>query len=615
VGTVSRSGWCPIRPARAPIARTSRGPARRLLTAAALAAGTILGLSLAGAAPAFADSPTPPPLQNGRHVYDFGDVFSSRTTATAEALAAHIESLGAGRVAIYTAGRNDSMPDRTRLAADWQTDGMLITGSGVFGTITYGSTLGSRLTPDEKDAVDSSPGMSTLESWILSSLARIDGLLSGSHVFDGAGILDAAARQKAEAAAQSLGDKLGAEVYVDIALGHDDPSSVAFFNGAGLSRNLGTKALVIALGVSDSQVGGYIDTTGDLFSAYHTTAPWTSSTLENQATSDVPGTVLELIDDVQGGSGYDIGGDMLPVIVFVVVIVLFSITAPFLWGPWLIRKMTGVSGPIKGGVPSDAIIQSITDTGVTVSMASVGPDAPEYKLGLAVTPIGGGATYMVEAKALVPRIYLPMVVPGAHVGVLIDPTNPQHVSVDFSRMSQPGYGMAGAGAAAGFAGAAGFGGSPSPYGQFGPAGAAAAGSAPNMDLSFDAAGNPNMAQLGAFASAVSQGQMPTHTGSAAQLLATGTHGTAVITTAMPLGKTVRQINPSADPSTLDDPLWMFTVEVSLAGQTPFPAVFGHRVPKDKTASIGPGTKLAVAVNPANKNQEVAIDWNQSPLAS
>jgi hypothetical protein len=166
---------------------------------------------------------------------------------------------------------------------------------------------------------------------------------------------------------------------------------------------------------------------------------------------------------------------------------------------------------------------------------------------------------------------------------------------------------------------AGYGGSPAPYGQFGPDGTLSAGSPAGspggMDLSFDPAGNPNMAQLGAFATAVSAGQLPTHTGSAAQLLATGTHGTAVITTAMPMGRTVRQINPSADPSTLDDPLWMFTVEVSLAGQTPFPAVFGHRVPKDKAGSIGPGTKLAVAVNPVNKNQEVAIDWNQSPMPS
>jgi hypothetical protein len=136
-----------------------------------------------------------------------------------------------------------------------------------------------------------------------------------------------------------------------------------------------------------------------------------------------------------------------------------------------------------------------------------------------------------------------------------------------------------------------------------------------MDLTFDAAGNPNISQLSAFAGAVSAGQLPTHSGSAAQLLATGTHGTAIVTTAMPLGKTVRQVNPSADLSTLDDPIWMFTVEVSLAGQAPFPAVFGHRVPRDKAASIGPGTKLAVAVNPANRNQEVAIDWNQSPMIS
>jgi hypothetical protein len=29
--------------------------------------------------------------------------------------------------------------------------------------------------------------------------------------------------------------------------------------------------------------------------------------------------------------------------------------------------------------------------------------------------------------------------------------------------------------------------------------------------------------------------------------------------------------------------------------------------------VAPGVKLAVAVNPENKNQEVAIDWDRSPL--
>lgn len=54
-------------------------------------------------------------------------------------------------------------------------------------------------------------------------------------------------------------------------------------------------------------------------------------------------------------------------------------------------------------------------------------------------------------------------------------------------------------------------------------------------------------------------------------------------------------------------------EVTLAGQAPFPAVFGHRVPLAKLASVAPGVKVAVAVDPANPYQEVAIDWDKSPI--
>jgi hypothetical protein len=50
------------------------------------------------------------------------------------------------------------------------------------------------------------------------------------------------------------------------------------------------------------------------------------------------------------------------------------------------------------------------------------------------------------------------------------------------------------------------------------------------------------------------------------------------------------------------------------GQQPFPAVFGHRVPVAKVISVGPGVKLAVAVNEADHN-ECAIDWEKSPLGS
>jgi hypothetical protein len=43
-----------------------------------------------------------------------------------------------------------------------------------------------------------------------------------------------------------------------------------------------------------------------------------------------------------------------------------------------------------------------------------------------------------------------------------------------------------------------------------------------------------------------------------------------------------------------------------------PGVFGHRVPQDPLANLAPGVALPVAVNPANPNQECAIDWATAP---
>ena len=256
---------------------------------------------------------------------------------------------------------------------------------------------------------------------------------------------------------------------------------------------------------------------------------------------------------------------------------------------FLMRKMTGIE-TVKNGVPSDAFVEGISDTGTTITSPSVGPDAPVYQFSLQVAPIGGaGAPYPVVVKAAVPRLYIPMVLPGIRVGVMIDPTNPQKVSLDFSRINMGAPAGAPAGVQMTAAGPGGF------------------------NMNFDASGQPDMANVAAVATGVASGQVKTIHGSADQLLATGTHGTAVVTTAMPLGKTVRDINPNADPSRLNDPMWLFTIEVTLAGQAPFPAVFGHRVPLAKLMAVAPGAKLAVAVNEANKNQEVAIDWDQSPL--
>ena len=130
----------------------------------------------------------------------------------------------------------------------------------------------------------------------------------------------------------------------------------------------------------------------------------------------------------------DLLGGPLPWIVSILALAIFLASAPMWWGAWLIRKLSGTTGPIEGGLPGRAMIESVAETGVTVTMPSVGPDAPDYRLGLRVSPPGGGAPYHVDMKALIPRVFVPMIVPGAHVGVLIDPKNSQRVSLDFSRM-------------------------------------------------------------------------------------------------------------------------------------------------------------------------------------
>jgi hypothetical protein len=276
--------------------------------------------------------------------------------------------------------------------------------------------------------------------------------------------------------------------------------------------------------------------------------------------------------------------------IFVVVVVVLSVALPLLVMFFTFRKMGGVTGGIKNGLPAQAVIQSLAETGVTISTPSVGPDAPVYKMGLLITPPVGGTPYPVESTHAIPRLFVPIMLPGASIGVLVDPANPAHVVPDWSRIGSPAAGMAGV----------------APGGEVM--------SVAGVPVSFDAAGNPVDAELTVLVSGLRSGAVPQTKGSAAKLLATGTHGTAVITSAQPLGKTVRDIDPSAAPDRLNDPMWLFTLEVSLAGQAPFPAMFGHRVPLAKVASVAPGVKLAVAVNEAEKNGDVAIDWDRSPIS-
>ena len=283
---------------------------------------------------------------------------------------------------------------------------------------------------------------------------------------------------------------------------------------------------------------------------------------------------------------------------------------------WMRRE----TATIRNGIPGDAVVQSITDTGSTISSPSVGAQAPVYRFQMLVTPAGGGAPYAVTSTHAVPRVYIPMIWPGMTMGVDIDPKNPARVVPDWNRLNAAPLPVAAQGAGGGAGAGAGrpaagtvtmsFDGAP------GEMSAAAPGSVPGSapTLSFDANGVPAAGGVESLVGAVRSGAVPTIRGSFETIIATGTHGTAVITTAMPFGKTAGQVNPAVNPERFNYPVWVFTVEVNLAGQAPFPAVFGHFVPPEKVGQLAPGVKLSVAVDPNQPNQDAAIDWPKSPLA-
>jgi hypothetical protein len=290
-----------------------------------------------------------------------------------------------------------------------------------------------------------------------------------------------------------------------------------------------------------------------------------------------------------------------------ILILIISIGLPLVIIFWAFRKFGGTMGSIKNGIPTDAVIQSIAETGMTITSPSIGPGAPVYKMSLLVTPPGGGEPYEVEDTHAIPRLFVPMTLPGARIGVLVDPSNPQKVVPDWARFNAPGQdganpneGSAESMAAAVLSGVG--------------TRAGTIMDTAGVSVKFDAQGNP-VSGVSDMVGAVRSGSMPTIKGKAATILATGVHGTAVVTTAQPLGKTVRDIDPSADPDRLNDPVWLFTLEVSLAGHTPFPAMFGHRVPLAKVAQIAPGVKLSVAVDESNPSADVAIDWDRSPIGA
>lgn len=209
----------------------------------------------------------------------------------------------------------------------------------------------------------------------------------------------------------------------------------------------------------------------------------------------------------------------------------------------------------EAGVEAPAQVLGVQDTGVTVN------NNPRVKITLSVTPPDGTAAFQVVTKQTVSRVAIPRA--GDGFMVRYDPEDHDN------------FAIVGA--------------------------AEAAGTPADIDA----------ASAGDIAAAASSNMGQVQRGSAAELLASGQRMTAVLREFSPTGKTVGDSNPAAEnPS---DPVYVFKMELPIAGGTPLEAVCLNRVPTGKVGELGLGQQLNVAVNPANPTREVAIDWETSPV--
>ena len=266
---------------------------------------------------------------------------------------------------------------------------------------------------------------------------------------------------------------------------------------------------------------------------------------------------------------------MEPVVVGVVVVVSLLITV------FAFRFASQYGAPIKGGIPATALLKGFAETGTTISSPNTGPEAPVYRLDLLVSP-PSGPPFETQVKQPVPRIVLPFFLPGIHVPVDIDPKDGTRVKVAFQRY-EAGQSVVTTGR-----------------------GGAAAPGGPEVTVTFQGGSVTGIDEV---VGALRSGALPAERGSAAELLRTGSRGSAEVVQAMPLGKKTVDVDPACPPANRDDPIWVLTLTVQIPGESPFPAVVGHRVPRDRVADVVPGLRLPVAVDLADRHGKVAIDWD------
>ena len=196
---------------------------------------------------------------------------------------------------------------------------------------------------------------------------------------------------------------------------------------------------------------------------------------------------------------------------------------------------------VATGVRGRATVTSIRDTGVVVN------GSPVVELELDVD-VPSHAPYPITIRQRVPRVMTVALGPGRAVGVVVDPSDPSHMAIDWEAQQ--------------------------PIEQQAETETPPAGGVRDID----------------------------------ELLRTGRHATAIITSMEDAGDMSELGLVEVDAPGQDDRLFIIGLEVKQAGMSPYEVRVGHRVPERLLGRVGPRTTVAVAVD-RDDDHAVAIDWS------
>lgn len=329
---------------------------------------------------------------------------------------------------------------------------------------------------------------------------------------------------------------------------------------------------------------------------------------------------------------------LLPMgIIFVIVGMYFS-------------RLLGNRGELmREGIPGQARIESLAETGMLIN------NRPMVRMTLYVT-VPGRAPYTLEHKEVVPLIALGMIAPGSTLPVVIDPTDPNRLAIDWSgetrarALGQAGYGAQGAGGyGAGGYGAPGTGG----YGAGAPSApgmpvpntlSSTGGSIPNTITPEPVGGDPQAGVGFAMPPGMSMGVQPqptfSMTGSGLDLsalyqqlaqagitigggLPVMTSGStrvidarqgdqaghlAMLKASGQLGRAVVRSSQDMNIAVHGSQIVVLDLEVTPQGGAAYPARVTAMVPQSDAGKVFVGAGLPVYADRANP-QNLAVDWD------